>query len=186
MRCGDGRRTGNRTRELPIVSQRRGASVIVGDLRAPENDTLNWKHLDVTDCSSIEDFVNSLAAEQGGIDILVNNAGIMFEKTLDEQSEADWDRMMAVNLKGPFLMAKHVSPWMVARGGGAIVNVGSVEGIACNPGHTAYAASKAGVHGTDSSTCRRPRSFRYSLQCSRTGLDRYGSQQTLCRKTSGS
>ncbi len=124
-----------------------GASVIVGDLRAPENDTLNWKHLDVTDCSSIEDFVNSLAAEQGGIDILVNNAGIMFEKTLDEQSEADWDRMMAVNLKGPFLMAKHVSPWMVARGGGAIVNVGSVEGIACNPGHTAYAASKAGVHG---------------------------------------
>ncbi len=124
-----------------------GAQVVAGDLRRPEDGNLAWKALDVTDEDSIAGFVEAVTADEGGIDILVNNAGIMFEKSLAEQCTDDWDRMMAVNLKGPFLMAKHVVEQMAARGGGAIVNIGSLEGIACNPGHTAYAASKAGVHG---------------------------------------
>ena len=124
-----------------------GASVVTGDLRSPPDGDVAWKPLDVTDEDSIAAFVEGVTAERGGIDILVNNAGIMFEKSLAEQSADDWDRMMAVNLRGPFLMARHVVPRMAARGGGAVVNIGSIEGIACNPGHTAYAASKAGVHG---------------------------------------
>ncbi len=123
------------------------AHVVAGDLQCPLDGNLTWKALDVTDEDSISGFVKAVVREQGGIDILVNNAGIMFEKSLAEQCSRDWDRMMAVNLKGPFLMAKHAVEPMVARGGGAIVNIGSLEGIACNPGHTAYAASKAGVHG---------------------------------------
>ena len=102
--------------------------------------------MDVTDEDSIARFVSAVSSESG-VDILVNNAGIMFEKSLAEQTADDWDRMMSVNLRGPFLMAKHVVPVMAARGGGAIVNIGSLEGMACNPHHTAYAASKAGVHG---------------------------------------
>ena len=71
----------------------------------------------------------------------------MFQKSIDEQTAEDWDRMMAVNLKGPFLMAKYCAPEMRKRGGGAIINVGSIEGYVVNPLHTAYAASKAGIHG---------------------------------------
>ena len=124
-----------------------GAEVVAGDLRGPTDETLAWESLDVTDEDSVRGFVSAVAAAHGGIDILVNNAGIMFEKSLDEQDAADWDRMMAVNLRGPFLMARHVVPAMTRRGGGTIVNIGSLEGVSCNPGHTAYAASKGGVHG---------------------------------------
>ena len=125
-----------------------GATVITGDLNRPDADeTACWKPLDVTNEASIAAFVEEVRTEAGGIDILVNNAGIMFEKSLADQTSHDWDRMMAVNLKGPFLMARHVVAQMADRGGGAIVNIGSLEGIACNPLHTAYAASKAGVHG---------------------------------------
>jgi len=124
-----------------------GANVVAGDLHRPQHEAFAWRPLDVTDEDSISGFVSAVAAEQGGIDILVNNAGIVFEMSLAEQSAADWDRMMAVNLRGPFLMARHVVPHMTARSGGAIVSIGSLEGVACNPRHTAYAASKAGLHG---------------------------------------
>ncbi len=123
-----------------------GASVVAGDLQRPLHEGVAWKSLDVADENSIVRFASAVSSE-GGVDILVNNAGIMFEKSLAEQSAADWDRMMSINLRGPFLMAKHLVPMMTARGGGAIVNIGSVEGMACNPNHAAYAASKAGIHG---------------------------------------
>ncbi len=124
-----------------------GARVVAGDLMPPADGALEWCTLDVTDEASIANFIEETLSKHGGIDVLVNNAGIMFEKPLEEQTADDWDRMMAVNLRGPFLMAKHAAPHMKARGGGAIVNVGSIEGYACNPNHTAYAASKGGVHG---------------------------------------
>ncbi len=127
--------------------ERAGAVVEVGDLRPLPNGDRPARALDVTSEASVMEFVDTVAAEHGGIDILVNNAGIMFEKSLEEQSLDDWDRMMAVNLRGPFLMAKHTLRHMRRRGGGVIVNIGSVEGFAVNPSHTAYAASKGGVHG---------------------------------------
>lgn len=83
----------------------------------------------------------------GGADILVNNAGFMFERDLDEMTEAAWDDLMAVNLRAPVFLAKALSPQMRRRGGGSIINIGSIEGIAANPHHTAYCASKAGMHG---------------------------------------
>ena len=125
-----------------------GATVVVGDLHKPADHTgIEHAALDVTDESSISAFLDAVVEDHGGLDIVVNNAGIMFEKSVEEQSGADWDLMMAVNLRGPFLVTKHAAPLLRARGGGAIVNVGSIEGFACNPNHTAYAASKAGVHG---------------------------------------
>ncbi|MEM7506852.1 MAG: SDR family oxidoreductase [Pseudomonadota bacterium] len=120
-----------------------GAKVMVGDLRDPGD--IAWHALDVTDETSIRAFCAHAVHTHGRIDILVNNAGIMFEKSLEEQTAEDWDRMSAINLRGPFLMAKHGVPHMPE--GGAIVNIGSLEGHCCNPGHTAYAATKAGVHG---------------------------------------
>ena len=82
----------------------------------------------------------------GGLDILVNNAGIMREGTVEETSLDDWHLQLQVNLTAPFLLIRHAMP-LLRRNGGAIVNVGSIEGIGSNPRHPAYCASKAGLHG---------------------------------------
>jgi len=83
----------------------------------------------------------------GGTDILVNNAGFMFEQHIEDMSEDDWDRMMIVNMRAPVFLAKTLLPQMRQRGGGSIINIGSIEGIGANPYHAAYCGSKAGVHG---------------------------------------
>ncbi|MCY1297161.1 3-oxoacyl-[acyl-carrier-protein] reductase FabG [compost metagenome] len=70
----------------------------------------------------------------------------MFELSLDEMSEDDWDRMMAVNMRAPVFLAKALLPQLRKRGG-SIVNIGSIEGLGANPWHAAYCGSKAGVHG---------------------------------------
>ena len=123
-----------------------GADVIVGDLRDPGDLGVRqrWVELDVTSELS----AGALAAVVGeSLDVLVNNAGIMFEASIAEQTVEQWDMAMAVNLRGPWLMTKALLPQLQADGGGAVVNIGSIEGIGSNPLHTAYSASKAGVHG---------------------------------------
>jgi meso-butanediol dehydrogenase/(S,S)-butanediol dehydrogenase/diacetyl reductase len=97
--------------------------------------------------AQIDAAVQQVAGQFGGLDILVNNAGIMFEKTVDDMTEADWDLMLDINLKAPFLLIKSAIPLFRLRRGGAIVNIGSIEGLGSNPGHPAYSASKAGLHG---------------------------------------
>jgi len=81
------------------------------------------------------------------LDVVVNNAGLMLEGTAEESSEADWQAQMDLNLNLPFLLIREALPLLRQNGGGAIVNIGSVEGLAANPRHPAYAASKAGLHG---------------------------------------
>jgi len=127
-----------------------GAEVVIGDLRDPGDlgPGQRWVELDVTS----EDSADAFAAECGDrVGVLVNNAGIMFEASIAEQTVAQWDLAMAVNLRGPWLMAKALLPRLAAAadadGGASVVNVGSIEGIGANPLHTAYSASKGGVHG---------------------------------------
>ncbi len=81
------------------------------------------------------------------VDILVNNAGIMFQAVPDELTESAWDDLMAINLRAPMFLSKALLPRLRAAGGGSIINIGSIEGLAANPGHAAYCASKAGIHG---------------------------------------
>jgi NAD(P)-dependent dehydrogenase (short-subunit alcohol dehydrogenase family) len=83
----------------------------------------------------------------GRIDILVNNAGIVLPGRVDDTSEEDWDRTMAVNLKGPFLVSKYVVEAMRKSGGGTIVNNASVAAIKGVKERAAYTASKAGLWG---------------------------------------
>ena len=90
------------------------------------------------------DAIQTLTKAHGGIDILINNAGIYQQATLEEISEDDWDLMMAVNAKGPFLGARAVVASMRARGGGAIVNLSSMAGISGSRA-THYCASKGAV-----------------------------------------
>ncbi|MCX5735529.1 MAG: SDR family NAD(P)-dependent oxidoreductase [candidate division NC10 bacterium] len=81
----------------------------------------------------------------GRIDVLVNNAGIVLPGRADNTSEEDWDRTMAVNLKGAFLVSKHAIPEMRKSGGGAIVNTSSIVAVKGVKDRAAYAASKGGL-----------------------------------------
>ncbi len=78
--------------------------------------------------------------------MLINNAGMMQESTVEEMSYDDWQRTLTVNLNAPFLLIKAALPHL-RKTKGSIVNVGSIEGLGSNPGHAAYCASKAGLHG---------------------------------------
>ena len=101
---------------------------------------------DFADPAAPEAVIATLCERAGRLDILVNNSGVMREGTVEETSEADWQLQMQVNLTAPFQLIRHAMP-MLRDGGGAIVNVGSIEGLGSNPRHPAYCASKAGLHG---------------------------------------
>lgn len=100
---------------------------------------------DVSRDSDVRAMVAFTLERFGRIDVLVNNAGFGFTGTVVTIAEDDWDRLMAVNLKGMFLCAKHVIPVMAAQGGGAIVNTGSYTAISAIADRAAYVASKGGV-----------------------------------------
>lgn len=127
-----------------------GARVAIVQRTPPETavarDQAYFVQADLTRPADIARAVDETVGHFGGLDILVNNAGIMFEKTVEDMSEADWDHMMAVNLKAPFLLTKRAMPHL-RKNRGSIINIGSIEGLASNPGHPAYSASKAGIHG---------------------------------------
>ncbi len=81
----------------------------------------------------------------GRIDILVNNAGVMRRKTVVELEEAEWDLVLAVNLKAVYLLSQQVIPIMASGGGGSIINIGSGWGLVGGPRAAAYCAAKGGV-----------------------------------------
>ncbi|MGH6871694.1 MAG: SDR family NAD(P)-dependent oxidoreductase [Rhizomicrobium sp.] len=100
--------------------------------------------MDVTDRSSVEAAAKDAGA-LGPISILINNAGINKPTDFDRVSDADWDTILATNLKGPFICAQVFLPLLKAAGGGAIVHIGSVSGQYGGPRTAHYAASKAGL-----------------------------------------
>jgi NAD(P)-dependent dehydrogenase (short-subunit alcohol dehydrogenase family) len=104
--------------------------------------------LDVSDGDAFKRLAADIAAQTGGIDILVNSAGTITRQTIAAMPTADWDRVIAVNLRGPFNGTQAVIPHMKRRGRGAIVNIASVAGRRISFGGGAnYSASKAGLLG---------------------------------------
>ena len=125
-----------------------GAQVLVAQ-RSPlpgELDDAIWIEADLAQTDSYSAIAAAAQRLFGGIDILINNAGFMFEQSLDEMQLEDWNRMLAVNLTAPLFLSKALLPLMRANGGGSIIHIGSIEGLAANPEHAAYCASKGGVH----------------------------------------
>ncbi len=102
---------------------------------------------DLSDPTAPESVVADVVSAAGRIDVLINNAGMMREADVETLSLDDWQQTLALNLTAPFLLTKYAVPHMRRVGGGAIVNIGSIEGLAANPGHPAYCASKSGLHG---------------------------------------
>ena len=101
--------------------------------------------LNVADTDSVTTGVKAIEEDFGKIDVLVNNAGITKDGLLMRMSEADWDAVLDVNLKGVFLCTKAVMRGMMKKRSGAIVNIASVIGLMGNAGQANYAASKGGV-----------------------------------------
>jgi len=101
--------------------------------------------LDVTRAEDIAAQLEAITQALGPIDILVNNAGINFQKRTLELTDEDWERMLATNLTSMFRLVRAVAPSMIARGGGRIINIGSLWGKKGVPQFLAYCVSKAGV-----------------------------------------
>ena len=133
-----------------------GAKVAVNS-RTPENgmETLRllkeeggqgiYIQADVSIVADAKRMVEETVKAFGRIDILVNNAGVVLPGKVDDISEEDWDRTMAVNLKGVFLVSKYTIPEMRKIGGGSIVNIASISVLKGMKNRGAYTASKGGV-----------------------------------------
>ncbi len=110
--------------------------------------------LDLADPASIEAAIKSALAAHGQIDVLVNNAGVTEDNLILRMSKEAWDRVLATNLTGVFLLTQAVVKSMVRKRYGRIVNVTSVVGLMGNAGQANYAASKAGLVGLTKSVAR--------------------------------
>jgi NAD(P)-dependent dehydrogenase (short-subunit alcohol dehydrogenase family) len=103
-------------------------------------------HADIARLDDVTAMVEQVVTSYGGVDILVNNAGLSIDAPFLELSEKDWDRVMGVNLKGPFLLSQAVGRHMMAAGQGRIINISATSAIQARIGNANYAASKAGLN----------------------------------------
>ena len=136
---------------------REGANIVVGDILDELGQKVEaeiraaggkatYVHLDVTDEDLWRAAVATAVQRYGKLDVLVNNAGILLRKSIEAMTVEEWDRIMAVNLKGVFLGTKAAIPAMRRAGGGSIINISSTAGLVGSPGETAaYIATKGGV-----------------------------------------
>lgn len=132
-----------------------GAAVAVCGIAGPEVDDAvarlrthgeaSGAVVDVRDEAAVAGFVEETVAAFGGLDILVSSAGIQRYGTVEDTSRELWDEVLDVNLTGCYLAAKHAVPHLRARGGGAIVNVSSIQASVAQAGVAAYTVSKAGI-----------------------------------------
>jgi 3-oxoacyl-[acyl-carrier protein] reductase len=116
--------------------------------------TVKCISVDVSNGDAVTKAVAEVAEAFDSIDILINNAGITKDGLMMRMSEADWDAVLSVNLKGTFLFTKAVSRPMMKQRAGAIVNIASIIGLIGNAGQCNYAASKAGVIALTKSTAK--------------------------------
>lgn len=138
-----------------LLFAREGASVVVMDLNAAGADTARdvaeqggravFEQGDVTRADDCQRAVDRAVREFGRLNVLFNNAGIIRRATVLELSEADWDRVMAVNVKSMFLMSRAAIPAMVQHGGGSIIHMASGWGLAGGAKAAVYCASKGAV-----------------------------------------
>ena len=141
---------------IAMTFAKEGADIVVADVNlevaqktASEIEALGRKALalemDVTDYAKVEEGVNKILDKFGKVDILVNNAGITKDNLILRMSQAEWDAVINVNLKGTFNCIKAVSRPMIKQRSGKIVSIASIIGLMGNAGQANYAASKAGI-----------------------------------------
>lgn len=144
-------------RATAIRMAEEGASVALLDVREADGlelvETLReqgwsaaWWHCDVSGEAEVKAVIDKVVAHFGRIDILVNNAGVAgVNKPTHEITEAEWDQVQAINVKGVFFCTKHAIPHLRQAGGGSIINLSSIYGLVGGPDVPAYHASKGAV-----------------------------------------
>lgn len=145
-----------------------GATVFAADLS--DNNVLpgvEFVRLDVSSEADAQQAMEVVKQRCGKLDILVNAAGIEIEKTIEETSLADWNRVFAVNVTGTFLVSKYALPLLRESGSASIINFGSYDGFIADPGLAAYCASKGAVHAlTRAMACDHgPQGIRVNAIC---------------------
>ena len=159
---GSGRGIG---REIALTLAEQGASVVISDINAVTANEVaaeitgrNMRGIavsaNITVPEEVSNLINQTISSLGRIDILVNNAGIARDTLLIRMSSADWDQVLAINLKGAFLCTQAVLRHMMKQRWGRIINIASVVGIMGNAGQANYAAAKAGLIGLTKTTAR--------------------------------
>src|SRR4030042_6059969 len=137
---------------IAIEVERAGANIVVSDIIPEEGTVSQIKKLkrnaiyiktDISKKQEVENLINETIKKFKKIDILVNNAGIYLAGNVSDSSEESWDKIMSINLKGPFLCSKAALKYM--KKGASIINISSVAGIEGSAGGAAYCASKGGI-----------------------------------------
>jgi NAD(P)-dependent dehydrogenase (short-subunit alcohol dehydrogenase family) len=124
---------------------------------------------DITDEKAVQELFRQTAAHFGRLDILVNNAGAFDGGPLDELTTEAWDKVIAVNLRAPFLCTREAMRVMKRQGGGRIINVGSISAQRVRPNSAAYSASKHGLWGLTQVTALEGREFGITCGCLHPG-----------------
>jgi 3-oxoacyl-[acyl-carrier protein] reductase len=159
---GGGRGIG---RSIAMLFAQEGADIAIGDVNmvdaqktCQDIEVIGRKslalELDVTDYQKVEAGVNKILDKFTKVDILVNNAGITKDNLMLRMSDADWDAVIKVNLKGTFNCTKAVSRVMMKQRSGKIINIASIIGIIGNAGQANYSASKAGIIALTKTTAK--------------------------------
>tara|TARA_B100000029_G_scaffold435377_1_gene449353 strand:+ start:3350 stop:4084 length:735 start_codon:yes stop_codon:yes gene_type:complete len=121
------------------------------DLLKKNYPTVKVKKFDMSDHSRIEEFIENVSLELGGLDILINNAGTNVDNLSLRMKDEEWKKVIDINLTSTFLLAKHSIKKMLKNKFGRVVNITSVVGHTGNLGQSNYAASKAGIIGMSKS-----------------------------------
>ena len=114
-------------------------------LAAELGDSHLAMELDVRFEAGVEQVAEAVYDRWGHVDVLVNNAGSELNKTYDETTVEEWDKVLDTDLKGPWLLCKHFVPRMVERGSGSVINISSLNGLVGFPLSTAYGSAKGGL-----------------------------------------
>jgi len=177
-------------REIALLLAEHGASVVTTDINAAtakevaaEIEAKKRKSIaipaNVTVAQEVHALVEQTLSTFGQIDILVNNAGITRDGLLMRMSEADWDLVLNINLKGAFICTQAVVRHMIRQRWGRIVNIASVVGLIGNAGQANYAASKAGIIGLTKTTAREVASRGITVNAVAPGFIDTGMTQKL-------
>ncbi len=145
-------------KETGLLFAKEGAKVVVADVNekagAETVDTIKnaggdalFAKLDVSNREQTKQVVKDTIAKYGRIDVLINNAGIIQDALVIKMTEDQWDKVININLKGPFNCIQAVAEQMIAQGSGVILNISSIVALYGNVGQTNYAATKAGLVG---------------------------------------
>jgi len=142
-------------REICLLFAKNGAKVIAADVLIEGAEEIAKLagggscavKLDVSNGKEVEKVVDDIVGKEGRIDVLVNNAGITRDNLLLGMKDEEWDKVIAVNLKGVFFVTRAAIKHMMRQRSGSIINMSSVSGLHGNPGQANYSASKAGVAG---------------------------------------